>query len=698
MISNTFQLAISSLWINGFIVVLSVIIIIVLLFAISVLLNMREIRGDTDKMGFKSDEERFKHYIDTLNSKQIEEFRKVRKKETSFAPTSKKDVVSGLTIAILCLISHFSYGQNEGVDSETVMSSGGVIITLILIAIPIIVGILLLAGRVKKYINNISDRNKHIEARKLADYIKSLPEDEIEETIERRQAAVNYQLSQKELSGDQPVADTKGLIAENPDTSLPFVAVKKKATKRPSVDPKLAKLVLWFAATATFWLIFGTSVGEYVGIKFVAPDIDQTSWLSFGRLRPVHTNSVFWGWASLGMLGLGYYSVPRVGNNVLFSYKLGWITLVLINATVLFGTIALMAGINNGGGEFREYIWPVMLPFAAALILTLYNFLKTIATRKTKEIYISNWYMVAALIFAIVITLVAYLPFWQTGLGETIVQGYYMHQGVGMWFMMFTLGIVYYYLPQQLNQPIYSYSLGILAYWTQILFYTLIGSHHFVFSSIPWWLQTVAIVGSVGMVIPVVAGTTNFVMTFKGAWHKITDSYTLPFFIVGIVFYFTGSMQGTAEAFRETNLYWHFTDFTVAHSHLTMYGIITFFIWAGMYVIIPRLTGKEPPQITVGAHFWMALIGLMFYSVPLMIGGTLRGLSWMEGKPFLDSVIMMAPHWLWRAIGGSLMWLSHLVFAYNLYKMWDSKPALDVKDLAIQKLDKDLNQQTEKAF
>ena len=142
---------------------------------------------------------------------------------------------------------------------------------------------------------------------------------------------------------------------------------------------------------------------------------------------------------------------------------------------------------------------------------------------------------------------------------------------------LFTLGIVYYFLPQQLNKPIYSYSLGILAFWTQILFYTLIGTHHFVFSSIPWWLQTVAIVGSVGMIIPVVAGTTNFIMTFKGAWYKIAGSYTLPFFLVGIIFYFTGSMQGTAEAFRSTNLIWHFTDFTVAHSHLTMYGIISFF-------------------------------------------------------------------------------------------------------------------------
>ncbi len=140
-----------------------------------------------------------------------------------------------------------------------------------------------------------------------------------------------------------------------------------------------------------------------------------------------------------------------------------------------------------------------------------------------------------------------------------------MHQAVGMWFMLFNLGLMYYFLPQQLNKPIYSYSLGVLAFWSQILFYTLIGTHHFVFSAIPWWLQTIAIVGSAGMLIPVTAGTTNFLLTFRGSFNKLGSSYTLPFYLVGIIFYWTASAQGTAEAFSFTNIVWHFTDFTVAH-------------------------------------------------------------------------------------------------------------------------------------
>jgi cytochrome c oxidase cbb3-type subunit 1 len=221
--------------------------------------------------------------------------------------------------------------------------------------------------------------------------------------------------------------------------------------------------------------------------------------------------------------------------------------------------------------------------------------------------------------------------------------------------------------------------LGVIAFWSQILFYTLIGTHHFIFSAIPWWLQTVAIVGSAGMMIPVIAGTTNFLMTFRGAWNKLASSYTLPFYLVGIVFYFTGSLQGTAEAFRFTNLLWHFTDFTVAHSHLTMYGIIAFMLWAFSYTLVPRLTGKEPIQAIVGLHFWFALIGLLFYTFPLMIGATQKGLLWMEGVPFMETVIHMKSYWLWRAIGGTMMWIAHLFFAYNFYKMVKKDRAVEAK-------------------
>ncbi|MFD2163749.1 cbb3-type cytochrome c oxidase subunit I [Paradesertivirga mongoliensis] len=628
---------------------------------------------------------RFSKYIETFDSKQIDQYFKFKSKEGIKGGQGNLLTTLLLTTA-MCLSANTASSQSSR-STGSLLTEGGILITLVLILVPIAAGIILMIVKIRQVLKVYQNKENQEEGERLAEYLKEIDGKELENALLKRKHALDYGLNHNELTGHLAAEDDKGLLLDVSNSAiLPVVSAKKRATKRPAIDPELSRLILWFLGSATFWLLFGTTVGEYLGIKFVAPDVDQVSWLSFGRLRPVHTNAVFWGWASMAMLGLGYYVVPRVSNIPLVSIKLGWWTLYLINASVILGSVFLMAGINNGGGEYREYIWPIQLLFGIGLLLTLINFLRTIARRTTHEIYISNWYIVASVMFALVISIVAYIPTWQNGLGETIVQGYYMHQGVGMWFMLFTLGIVYYFLPQQLNKPIYSYSLGILAFWAQILFYTVIGTHHFVFSSIPWSLQTIAIVGSVGMVIPVAAGTANFLLTFNGAWYKLPSSYTLPFFLVGVIFYFTGSLQGTAEAFRSTNLIWHFTDFTVAHSHLTMYGIICFFLWAGIYALVPRLSGKEAPQITVGAHFWLALIGLLFYTIPLMYGSTLKGLMWIDGKPFIDSVVLMAPYWLWRAIGGSLMWLSHIFFAYNIYKMLTGSPPVDVREAAIAKL------------
>lgn len=449
----------------------------------------------------------------------------------------------------------------------------------------------------------------------------------------------------------------------------PLTVDKTRVDEIIDADHRLTHLVYTFLACATVWLVFGTLVGEYLGLKFAWPDLGVAPWLSFGRLRPVHTNVVFWGWTSLSMIALALWVVPRTSQKALHSLRLGWLSLGLINVAVFAGVIQLLLGVTNGAGEFREFIWPVMGTFAAGLILLAYNLYRTVAERGTEEIYISNWYILAAFIMTILLVTTAYLPWYQHGLGDTVIQGYYMHQGVGQWFTPLVLGLTYYFLPKLLNKPIYSYSLGVLAFWTQVIFYTMIGTHHFVFSPTPWILQTVAIVFSVGMLVPVVAGTGNFLLTMRGSWRTITRSYSLPFIFVGVVTYFLGSTQGTLEAFRSLNRIWHFTDFTVGHAHLTMYGFVIFLIWGGIYGLLPRLTGREPPQLGVGVHFWLALIGLIVYVGALSIGGTLKGMTWMSDAAFMQSVRQMAPYWLGRAVGGTLMFVSHLVFAYNLWAM-----------------------------
>jgi cytochrome c oxidase cbb3-type subunit I len=434
-------------------------------------------------------------------------------------------------------------------------------------------------------------------------------------------------------------------------------------------DKRLITLSFAFIACATAWLIIGTLIGTYIALKFVWPDFGIAPWLAESRLRPIHTNLVLFGWASLAGIGLALLVVPRTSRTTLRHQRLVWIALTLFNAALIVGSLCLIAGINNGAQEYREWLWPVMGAYIVAVALTLIALYRTVALRGTAAIYISNWYLLAAFAWVATLLITAYIPWYQRGLSETVIQGYYMHNAVGMWFTPLSLGMLYYALPTLLNKPIYSYALGVLAFWTQLLFYTMIGAHHFVFSPTPWSLQTVAIVFSIGMIVPVVAGTANFLLTMRGDFSRIADSYALPFIFIGVIMYFTASMQGTLEAFRSLNTVWHFTDFTVAHSHMAMYGFVSFCMWGGIYGLIPRLTGNHPPLTLVGIHFWFAVIGLTIYAVALMVGGTERGLSWIHGAPFIDSVALMSPFWTARMIGGTLMFLSHLLFGYNVWRM-----------------------------
>ncbi|MBX2942448.1 MAG: cbb3-type cytochrome c oxidase subunit I [Cyclobacteriaceae bacterium] len=576
---------------------------------------------------------------------------------------------SYLFVMMAMLLPNLVFAQSAP-NPENWLTSPGIIGTFFLIAIVLIIAIVIALFRASSYIGTVKAKKLNAEKMAFNEDLIGLSESEIDEILLKRKQALKFKLAGEELGSAEQALDEKGLVSKvSHDPGAPLVDEKRKSPLIFETPPDLKKIIIFYLGASVFWLVFGTLVGQYVGMKFVWPDMDHVAWLSFGRLRPVHTNTVFWGWASMAMIGLGYFVIARTSNTTIHSYKWAWTAWWFLNLSVLMGNYFLMIGINNGGGEYREYIWPITLIFALGLVITFFNYYKTVANRKISEIYISNWYILAALIWTIVLVTIGYIPTYQDGLGETVIQGYYMHQGVGMWFMTFTLGLTYYYLPSSLNKPIYSYSLGVLAFWTQMLFYTMIGSHHFVFSPLPWWLQTVAIVFSAGMFIPVVAGTTNFLMTMKGSWNHISKSYVLPFFLVGVVFYFVGSTQGSLQAFRFTNYVWHFTDFNVAHSHMTMYGIISFLLWASIYAILPKITGKEPKQLFVGVHFWMAFIGLFAYMISMMAGGTLRGLSWIEGNYFIQSVVLMKPYWVWRAIGGSLMFLSHLMFAYNFYVM-----------------------------
>ncbi|MDE2055553.1 MAG: cbb3-type cytochrome c oxidase subunit I [Xanthomonadaceae bacterium] len=439
-------------------------------------------------------------------------------------------------------------------------------------------------------------------------------------------------------------------------------------------DRDLASLFKAHTISATFWLLFATAVGLLLAFKFGAPDFWAAKYLTFGRLRPIHTNDTFYGFASIALVGAAYYVTARSCGTRLYSIRLGWIGLWLFNIAAIAGTVALDLGYNWGDLEYREWPWPIRGVFLAALLVTAWNLIATVARRSSEDIYLSNWYIVAGVLWTVVIATVGVLPWYQYGLGQVAISGYYMHNAVGMWFTPLALGLFYYAIPKVLNRPIYSYALGVLAFWTNLLFYPLLGGHHFLFSPLPWWLQTTAIVFSVAMLVPVWAGSANFLLTMRGRYHGRIESYPLAFLFVAVICYLVGSTQGTVEAFRSMQAIWHFTSFTVGHSHLTMYGFVAFAAWGAVYALLPLATGKSPGRLGMAVHFWLALVGVSIYVIALSIGGTVQGLDWVHKVPFIQSVVDMEPYYLWRGVGGILMFLSHIVFAWNVWRMTAGKP------------------------
>ena len=439
---------------------------------------------------------------------------------------------------------------------------------------------------------------------------------------------------------------------------------------RPAgLESDTQNLIFKFFTWSAVWLIVGTTYGLLAAVKLFWPEALEYSWLSFGRIRPIHTNIVMFGWSSFALIGIALYVVSRTSKVTLHRPGLAKMGLMLWNMALFLGLLTLSLGISRGPQEYRELIWPIALMYGAGLVCVAITLIGTVARRNTSEIYVSNWYILGAVCWMSILYTISYLPFFQQGLSNIVIQGYFMHNAVGLWFTPLVLGMTYYVLPRLLGKPIYSYALGALGFWTNMLFYTLIGAHHFIFSPVPWWLQTTAILFSVGMMVPVWSGTGNFFLTAKGSWHQIRRNYALIFLLVGIWGYALSSTQGTIEAFRSANIYWHFTNFTVGHSHLAMYGFVAFAIWGAIYGLVPRITRNHPSPTLVALHFWLAFVGGSIYIISISIAGILQGLSWVNGESFIASIEAAAPMWLWRSVGGLMMVGSHIVFIINLWRM-----------------------------
>lgn len=415
------------------------------------------------------------------------------------------------------------------------------------------------------------------------------------------------------------------------------------------------------------WLVVASAAGLLSSLKLHMPDLlVQEAWMSFGRMRTLHLNAVAYGWAPLGLLGLATWMMPRLLRTQLAGGRLPIIGAMIWNAALVAGLGSIAVGIN-AGMEWLEIPWQIGMLFAAGGMLIGLPLVFTLKQRRTHHLYVSVWYMGAALFWFPILYLVAKVPGVHFGVEQATMNWWFGHNVLGLFYTPLSIACVYYFLPKVIGRPVRSYNLSLLGFWTLAFFYGQVGAHHLIGGPIPEWLITLSIVQSMMMIIPVVAFSANQHLTLKGHFGALRHSPTLRFIVFGAVMYTMASLQGSAQALRSINDTTHFTHFTVAHAHLGMYGFVSMVIFGGMYFVMPRILERPwPYPRLISLHFWLVVAGFAVYMITLSIGGWLQGLALLDpARPFMESVTLTMPWLKGRSLGGGLMTLGHLVFAVH---------------------------------
>jgi cytochrome c oxidase cbb3-type subunit 1 len=451
-----------------------------------------------------------------------------------------------------------------------------------------------------------------------------------------------------------------------------------------------AKWGVW--AGVAFLVLFGI-FGFVAALKFLVPDLFYGfNWLSWPRIRPVHVQGMIFGWLLPVFMGLFYYMVPRLCGTKLWSEKLGVATTLFYSIGVLImilGVLNPMDSVNpwimTKGKEYEE--WPVIASFFIFFgwIGLMVNLLQTFSRRTYNQMYVALWYIMGMLMWTPFVYLIGNWPSQIIhsaafmGLNDANTNWFYGHSVVGLVATPGALAVAYYFLPKSANAPLYSHKLSLIGFWSLGAIYIWNGAHHMIYGPIPYWLQTVATIFSFLLFVPVLSAVTNFFGTVRGEWHQLRSNVPLKFIIAGTVFYLLVSTQGSFQALRSLNAVTHFTDWVIGHSHMAMFGFVTFYAYAGCYYALPRMYKR--PLYSEGMadwHFWLSFVGFILFSTALWIGGFNQGMEWNDPSlPFISTVNDMKPFWHVRAIGGGLMLIGMFLFAFNLYKTSTMSAATD---------------------
>ena len=444
------------------------------------------------------------------------------------------------------------------------------------------------------------------------------------------------------------------------------------------------RVVRQFAVMSIVWGLVGMLVGVIIAAQLTWPALNfDIAWLSYGRLRPLHTNAVIFAFGGCALMGTSYYVVQRTCQTRLFSSALAAFTFWGWQLVILAAAITLPLGYTQGK-EYAELEWPIDILITLVWVSYAVVFFGTIMRRKIPHIYVANWFYGAFILAVAVLHVVnsAVIPVSAlksysvyAGVQDAMIQWWYGHNAVGFFLTAGFLGMMYYFIPKQAERPVYSYRLSVVHFWALVFTYMWAGPHHLHYTALPDWVQSIGMVFSLILLAPSWGGMINGVMTLSGAWHKLRTDPILKFLVVSLSFYGMSTFEGPMMSIKTVNALSHYTDWTIGHVHSGALGWVGMISIGSLYYLIPRLYGRTAMYSSrlIETHFWIATIGIVLYVASMWIAGVMQGLEWratnVDGTltySFVDTVKHTFPYYVIRLSGGLLFLIGMVLMMYNV--------------------------------
>ncbi|MCB1680913.1 MAG: cytochrome-c oxidase, cbb3-type subunit I [Alphaproteobacteria bacterium] len=442
-----------------------------------------------------------------------------------------------------------------------------------------------------------------------------------------------------------------------------------------------------FTLATVFWGIVGFLVGLLIALQLAFPELNFEPYLTFGRLRPLHTSAVIFAFGGNALFATSYFIVQRTCQTRLWNDGLAMFTFWGYQLVIVMAGLGYVLGVTQGK-EYAEPEWYVDIWLTIVWVAYLLVYLGTVMKRKEPHLYVANWFYLAFIITVAVLHLgnglsipvswtgtKSYTVFG--GVQSAMIQWWYGHNAVGFFLTAGFLGMMYYFVPKRAERPVYSYRLSILHFWSLIFIYIWAGPHHLHYTALPDWAQTLGMTFSIMLWMPSWGGMINGVMTLSGAWHKLREDPVLRFMIIALAFYGMSTFEGPLMSIKSVNSLSHYTDWTIGHVHSGALGWVGFISFGALYSMVPVLWGRERlySMKLVNLHLWVATIGIVLYIAAMWVSGIMQGLMWRDYNEmgfleysFVESVMAMHPFYLIRALGGALYIVGALIMAYNFYR------------------------------